>query len=212
MGRHRKIGDDELLATARKVFSEHGLVGGAKEIARQAGVSEATLFQRFGTRDKLFFTAMMPPSLAAEALVAQAAEDADDPRDVLRLIVTRSLTFFREVIGTALVLMSHPGFKLQGITQAHGGENPGAQLIRALELWLAQEAAIGRIHCPDPLAAADLIVAAMHSVALFEHMGTHDAKAGAQRAVAAIDSLWPGLEPRRKADAPGAGLARSRKP
>ena len=60
MGRRKKIEDRELLAAAREVFTERGLVGSSKEIARKAGVSEAALFQRYGTRDKLFFAAMMP--------------------------------------------------------------------------------------------------------------------------------------------------------
>lgn len=196
MGRPKKIEDAELLAAAREVFTELGFVGTSKEIARRAGVSEAALFQRYGTRDKLFFAAMMPPSFAAEEMVTRAVAEADDPRAALRLIAARSLVYFREAIGAALVLMSHPEFKLQQVARAHGGQNPGTRLIQAMAGWLAGEAKAGRIHCPDPQASADLIVAALHSVVLFEHLGIYDEAAGDERALAAVDAFWPAIEPR----------------
>ncbi|MDO8420604.1 MAG: helix-turn-helix domain-containing protein [Parvibaculum sp.] len=194
MGRRKKIEDGDLLSVARGVFSERGLVGSSKLIAERAGVSEAALFQRFGTRDKLFFASMMPPSFAAEEVVARAASEAGTPRDALQIIAKRSLVFFREVIGVALVLMSHPSFDMTDIARKHGGENPGARLIAALSLWLGDESVAGRVHCPDPQASADLIVAALHSVVLFEHLGIYDKAAGDARALAAIDAIWPALE------------------
>lgn len=198
MGRRKKIEDADLLATAREVFTERGFVGAAKEIAAKAGLSEAALFQRYGTRDKLFFAAMMPPSFAAEELVKRAAAEAHEPRAALGIIAVRSLVYFREVIGIALVLLSHPDFKLQQIARAHGGANPGARLIGAMANWFAEEARAGRIHCPDPQASADLIVAALHSVVLFEHLGIYDEAAGDARALAAVDAFWPAIEPREE--------------
>lgn len=194
MGRRKKIEDKELLTVARGVFSERGLVGSSKLIAERAGVSEAALFQRFGTRDKLFFAAMMPPSFAAGEMVALAAAEAATPREALRIIARRSLVFFREVIGIALVLMSHPDFDLTDIARKHGGENPGARLIDAMAHWLEGEVVAGRVHCPDPQASADLIVAALHSVVLFEHLGIYDKASGDARALAAVDAIWPALE------------------
>lgn len=195
MGRHKKIEEADLLAAAREVFLERGPVGAAKEIARRAGISEAALFQRYGTRDALFFKAMMPPVFAAEELVARAAIDAPDTRAALAVITRGALVYFRDTIGAALVMMSHPDFRLAEVARAHAGSNPGAKLIEALAHWLGREAQAGRIHCPDPQASADLIVAALHSVVLFEHLGIYDRDSGDERAVAAIDALWPALEP-----------------
>lgn len=42
-----------LLAAARQVFSEHGLEASLDEIARRAGVGNATLYRRFPTRQDL---------------------------------------------------------------------------------------------------------------------------------------------------------------
>lgn len=203
MGRRKKIEDKELLLTARDVFRERGVVGAAKEIAGRAGISEAALFQRFGTRDKLFFAAMMPPPFAAEDLVTRATAEAGEPRAALASIARGALVYFREVIGTALVLMSHPGIRLEEAARAHGEDNPGNRIIRALEVWLRSEARAGRIHCPDPQASADLIVLALHSVALFEHLGIYDKASGNARALAAIDAFWPALEPRGENHARG---------
>lgn len=198
MGRPRKIEDADLLAAAREVFRERGPVGAAKEIARRTGISEAALFQRFGTRDALFFKAMMPPPFAAEEMVLRAVAGAKTSRAALAAIARGALVYFRETIGSALVLMSHPEFKLAEVARAHGGTNPGATLIRSLAHWLADEAKAGRVRCPDPQASADLIVAALHSVVLFEHLGIYDREAGDARALAAIDALWPALEPRKE--------------
>jgi len=48
----------------------------------------------------------------------------------------------------------------------------------------------------DPRAAAALLVAALHSIAVFEIMGFHDGampKAGVR---SLVDALWRGLEPK----------------
>src|SRR4051812_27126806 len=48
--RNRKL----LLDAAREVFAEHGLDASLDEIARRAGVGNATLYRRFPTRESLY--------------------------------------------------------------------------------------------------------------------------------------------------------------
>ena len=62
MGRKKTITDAELLEVARTVFVEEGFGASTKEIARRAGVSEGVIYQRFATKDELFFAAMIPPA------------------------------------------------------------------------------------------------------------------------------------------------------
>ena len=63
MGRHKQVSDETVLQAAREVFSENGFGASTREIARQAGVSEAVLYQRHKTKLDLFFAAMIPPPL-----------------------------------------------------------------------------------------------------------------------------------------------------
>src|SRR5262245_16666657 len=60
MGRQKTISDEEVLRIARDVFLEKGHIATTREIAQAAGISEAILYQRFGSKQELFFTAMRP--------------------------------------------------------------------------------------------------------------------------------------------------------
>lgn len=66
----RRIEDDTLLAAARAVFLEHGVHATTAAVAARAGVSEALLFKRFGTRDALFGRATGATGPAWLALLA----------------------------------------------------------------------------------------------------------------------------------------------
>src|SRR5262249_19293646 len=61
MGRVKTVSDAKLLEVARRAFVKEGFSASTKTIARRAGVSEGVLFQRFTTKQDLFFAAMIPP-------------------------------------------------------------------------------------------------------------------------------------------------------
>src|SRR6266542_638643 len=67
MGRNKTIEDDELLRVARDVFRETGHTATTRDIAQAAGISQAVLYQRFGSKEDLFLQAMTPelPDVAA---------------------------------------------------------------------------------------------------------------------------------------------------
>jgi AcrR family transcriptional regulator len=67
-----------LVAAARAVFAERGLDAPLDEIARRAGVGNATLYRRFPTRDALL-AAAFEDRLAEYARAAAAALRAPDP-------------------------------------------------------------------------------------------------------------------------------------
>jgi AcrR family transcriptional regulator len=67
---------DALIAAARAVFAEQGLGAPLDEIARRAGVGNATLYRRFPTREELVEAALLDPM--AE-YVAAAEEGLADP-------------------------------------------------------------------------------------------------------------------------------------
>ena len=69
MGRRKTISDADLLETARGVFIERGFGASTKEIAQRAGVSEGVLFQRFTTKEDLFFASMIPPAADIDQLL-----------------------------------------------------------------------------------------------------------------------------------------------
>jgi AcrR family transcriptional regulator len=72
-----------LVATAREVMAERGLDAPFDEIARRAGIGNATLYRRFPRRVDLI-AAVFADRMAEHARAVEAALEADDPWDGFR--------------------------------------------------------------------------------------------------------------------------------
>src|SRR5262245_26797668 len=107
MGRKKTISDDEVLEIARHIFREQGHTATTRQIAEAAGISEAILYQRFGSKDELFFAAMHPRGPDLEALLG-AEDPGEDARSYLHAVVVRLGKHFADVIPIALHIMTHP--------------------------------------------------------------------------------------------------------
>ncbi len=66
-----------LLAAAREVFSEHGLDASLDEIARRAGVGNATLYRRFPTRRDLIAAVFADRKATQVELAERALREPD---------------------------------------------------------------------------------------------------------------------------------------
>ncbi len=195
MARPKTIEDDALLKIAREVFLEGGAFGSTKEIAARAGISEAALFKRFPTKAQLFLRAMAPPPADAEAIL-KAARAEKDPKKALRLLARQVLAYYRTAIPRVVHLITHPAIGVDALGPHMGSD--GVTLDAAIAAYLVEENVRGRIHVPDPRAAASVLVATLHSVVLFELMGVHGGAIPPQAVDAMLDTLWSGLEPRKK--------------
>lgn len=194
MPRPKTVDDETLLAIARGVFVREGAFGSTREIARQAGLSEAALFKRFSTKAGLFLAAMAPPVMDAEAMVEEASR-VGDARTALAFIADRSLGFFRECLPVIIPLLRNPLISPDAV-HAHFGRGQAVHLIEAIAGYIARERARGRLGAVEPFAAAGLIVSSLHSVALFELMGFHDGAVPQDGVEALLDVLWTGLAPK----------------
>jgi AcrR family transcriptional regulator len=117
MTRQKTITNEELLAVARKVFSELGHAAPTRVIARQAGISEGILYQRFGSKEELFFASMVPTEPDFEALLGPHPP-IEDAHAFVRNVLVRMARYFAEVIPLALHVMSHPSFDRFAISRA----------------------------------------------------------------------------------------------
>ncbi len=95
MGRNKTISDDELLDVARDTFVEQGFAASTKEIARRAGVSEGLIFQRFQTKEDLFFAAMIPPSADLSRLLDHPVQRRRE-RALLEKVTFSMIEYFRD--------------------------------------------------------------------------------------------------------------------
>src|SRR5262245_45389845 len=117
MGRHKTISDDDVLGVARRVFRERGHSATTREVAEAAGISEAVLYQRFGSKDDLFFAAMHPRGPDIEELLGPE-DPPDDAVAYVRAVVVRVGKYFAEVIPVALRIMTHPSFDHGALARA----------------------------------------------------------------------------------------------
>jgi len=196
MGRHKIIGDEQLLGHAKEVFLKGGAFGSTKEIARRAGISEATLFQRYPTKAALFLAAMVPPDVDVVGIV-HAPTARKDPQGALTEIGTRMLAYFRNLIPTVMHLMTHPSIRMADVT-AHFQGMPEDALAAALAAYLRDAEARGKVKVRDPMAAAALLVSAIHSLALFEMMEMHGGQDMEHAVESFVKALWNGLDPKRR--------------
>ena len=118
MGRHKTISDDEVLAVARGIFRKRGHTATTREIADAAGISEAILYQRFGSKDDLFFAAMRPTGPDIEELLGPA-NPPEDAHAYLRRVVARIAHYFAEIIPLSLHVTTHPAFRRETFAKAH---------------------------------------------------------------------------------------------
>lgn len=197
MGRTKTVTDAELLAAARALFVEQGFGASTKEIARRAGVSEGVLFQRYGTKADLFFAAMVPPPADIRQLFERHRNDADTP-GALGKIMTGLIDYFRSMVPVLLPLMTHPAFRFDDFARRH--PNSGFLVLqRELTGFLAEKRNQGHTSGADSGAAALLLIATAHSIAIFERLGAHGGALPRSVVRQAVLCLWEGLKPRARA-------------
>lgn len=193
MGRKKTISDAELLEAARAVFVEKGIGASTKEIAKRAGISEGVIFQRFQTKEDLFFAAMIPPTsgevrslLEGEKLHGKA---------LFEHLICALTSYFRTILPTLIPLISHPSFRFEEFARRHP-ESPLFVLRMQLGHYVVREQAAGRLGKGHPGAMALTIWSTAHSIAFFEHLGAHGGKFDPAIVQATMDALWDGLGPR----------------
>lgn len=106
MARPPKISNEEILAAARSHFLEQGMAASTLAIAEQAGISEASIFKRFKTKQALFVAAMgvLQKPKWVKALANQAP--TANVKAELTEICEQMLAFYTEMMPRVLMLMT----------------------------------------------------------------------------------------------------------
>ena len=192
MGRHKTISDADVLRVARDVFRAQGHTATTRLIAQAAGISEAVLYQRFGSKDELFFAAMRPTGPDVEALLGPPEPPAD-ARAFLRQVTVRLGQYFADVIPLALHLMTHPAFDPAVFARAQ--PTASAILRGGLADRIRLLADRKRVTAPDPHAAARLLVSLAHDWGLGGVLSPRAASARLRELNDLVDVVWAGLRP-----------------
>lgn len=202
MSRPTVIQNDTIIAAAREVFLERGLLGTTADVAARAGVSEETIFKRFKSKDDLFRAAMQPPM--DPALFAGLAQRVGkgDVREQLEDVGMLALEQFTRLVPFIMTMVSSPGFP--GLATAREGSHPATRGVRAVMGYLEAEMRLGRLRRSDPEILARTFMGALFNYAFLDTTTTANLELPLPaptfvRGLVAV--LWAGIEPQPNASA-----------
>jgi len=190
VGRKRQVSDEQILTTARELFIDQGYEVSTRSIAREIGISESVLFQRFGCKKDLFFQAMVPPELTVDDL-DQAGQS---PREKLENVFVALLKHYRKVLPVLLPLMSHPDFDLKEFF-AKQGELSDRRVQSKLIDYLKDEHNKRHLRVYNPEAVTGLFFSAIYGLVLFERLGARHEGNHELALRAMFNACWNGMSP-----------------
>jgi AcrR family transcriptional regulator len=144
----------QIIDTAAQLFSRKGFSGTTtRELAKAAGVSEATVFKHFATKEELYAAIIEAKAQARQILgtVVEAAERKDDA-EVLRILAT-------ELIGrtaadpTLMRLMYFSALEGHALSEIFFRSRVEA-VDRFLGQYIAERIAAGAFRSLEPMQAA----------------------------------------------------------
>ncbi|MEE2787926.1 MAG: TetR/AcrR family transcriptional regulator [Myxococcota bacterium] len=194
--RPKSITDDELISVARAVFVEHGASASTNTIAQKAGVSQATLFKRFGSKVQL-----MQRALGIEALepVIRRLENGPTQADLKAQLVDLANEF---IAGFGLIMPHLITLRGAGIGpgvpcdegQGTTSESRPARARVALKAWLRRAQREGRLGDFDAEVASTTLLAAFKAPSVRTHLFEESVHAD-RFAERLIDGIWKGIKP-----------------
>jgi AcrR family transcriptional regulator len=193
VARTATITTDQILEAARAVFLEQGINATTVDVANRAGISSASIFKHFPTKDALFLAAMSAAPGRIWSAELEAAIGHGNTRADLLLIAKRIATYTADLL-PRLMLMRSLG------QQSPLPEPPRVEHdFVALTTYLGREMALGRIARGDPTVPA---LALLHanagyamSIAIQTSAPSFDTSGFLEDFVM---MLWQGLEPQEK--------------
>jgi AcrR family transcriptional regulator len=169
MARTQSIDDETILTAAREVFLERGPSASTHEIARRAGVSEGTIFKRFGTKDELLIHSMRMIQSPVTDEVTDGLLATEDLGEALTSLAGVLLSFYRSII-PRMTLISSCHLRPEEFFAADL-EPPPIRVIKSVMNYVHAEQNAGRIRICDPEIIARNLIGAMISFAFAEHNG-----------------------------------------
>lgn len=196
MGRPRRISDEDIAREARLVFLTLGPGASTEKIARRLGVSQAALFKRVPTKDELLMLALTPRD--TPMVLRQLPMGPDDDRPVPQQLteLARALIGFFHDLLPGLITLKASGLPLDQIFPR--GEAPVSQKVREdLTMWLKLAHRQRRVRGGEMKPVAELILGALESRCLLQHLSGEKSKVSEDAAFAAeiVRAVWRGLAP-----------------
>ncbi len=188
MSRPRETTDAQLLEAARACFLERGPRVSTQVVAQAAGVSQATLFKRFGTKEELLLAAMRPQ----EPVIIRQLDLERPAREQLEALLSEMTAFFFSMLPRLAVLKAagvEPGCLFRD------EEPPPIRARRLLTAWLAELHAAGRVRVPDPGSVALALIGSVSTPAMRAFLFGEEPPDPSTYAASVVDLFWEGMKP-----------------
>jgi AcrR family transcriptional regulator len=191
MPRRKSISDEHILTVAGEVFLQHGVGASTLEIARRAGISEALLFKRFGSKEALFRSSLNSSGGPPWARRLEELQGRGDMRANLTEIAGEILAFYRELVPRIFMAWSARR------DSPHPPDGPPVRALKALTNFLDAEMRAGRLRTRDPEVVARTLLGALFSHISLELVGLHELMPmpDATFVRGLVETLWTGLAP-----------------
>jgi AcrR family transcriptional regulator len=200
MGRTPKISTDEIIAAAREVFLDRGAGASTAEIAERAGISEASIFKRFATKQDLFVAAIGVPKTPAWEKRLERDIPASEFKAELIEILSEMFASYQDILPRALMMMSP--LKLLRTQQF---VPPPVRDSKLLADFLDRAIAAGAIAPCNATAVAHTLVGAVHNYTMTQSLLAKFPAAAApmkDRSIAPedfihhlVETIWWGISP-----------------
>ncbi|WP_242027750.1 TetR/AcrR family transcriptional regulator [Limnothrix sp. FACHB-1083] len=144
------------MTAARQVFLEQGLKASTVEIARRAGISEASVFKRFPTKQALFLAAMGVTETPDWVKRLSDRQPTANIKAELTEICGEMLAFYQEGLPRVFMMMAQK--KMPHPPHSPHLPPPPVRDSRLLALFLERAVAGGWLRAIDSMALAHLLV------------------------------------------------------
>lgn len=193
MARPVSISNDQILEAARNVFLREGFGASTSAIARAAGVSEGSLFKRFGSKDDLFHAALKIPRVDLKS-VLDGRVGQGDVRDTLRRVAVRLLEFFEELMPTVMTLWRRHAPDMKALWRSQEDPQP-LRILRDLAGYIEAEVKLGRMAPVDAGLMARIMVGSTHHYVFLGQVGLEVPMNREAYAHHLVEMLWRGVAP-----------------
>ncbi|HUB06572.1 MAG TPA: TetR/AcrR family transcriptional regulator [Myxococcales bacterium] len=205
MGRPATIDDEKVLTAAREIFLRKGLSGTTAEVARRAGISQASIFKRYSTKQDLFLAAMHAERERmnlTENLRKRIAEVG--LREALVERGVELIAFVSRVLPLAMVAWSNRG--AFGASGGPAGRGAPFKDVGELVKMLEAEMRAGRLRQQDPWLVLRIFIAAVQHYVLLSgvfktQLGPPLSSEAYMRGI--VDLIWKGIGPDERPQSPG---------
>ncbi|MEH2180568.1 TetR/AcrR family transcriptional regulator [Nostoc sp.] len=168
MARIPRITNQQILEAARQIFLQQGFSASTLEIAHQAGISEASIFKRFSTKEELFFAAM---GISEKPLWVSELESLcgkGNLKENLIKVCLQIIEFHREVLPLIMMLRSRGN-----VLPELGGQQPRPmQDVKALTAFLEREINQGRLRPCNPQTVAHVLLGSLMNYVFVEQISS----------------------------------------